>query len=164
MSDEQFIEKYEELLDKGYCNCNEMNCLDNDVPRKILKIVKRLQLEKEDLLKERKRLCKKLEKSFSEEEYDYAVTEKIALKKENQELKKQLEKKYEKVGTLTGELLYEENTKLINQQKEFIEWLKQNIENEEYCYLSQNPSERCRKDVFEEVLSKHKEIIGVKDE
>lgn len=82
------------------------------------------------------------------------------LRKENQELKKQLEKKYEKVGTLTGELLYEENTKLINQQKEFIRWLEQNIENEEYCYLSQNPSERCRKDVFEEVLSKYKEIVG----
>lgn len=27
MSDEQFIEKYEELLNKGYCDCNEMNCL-----------------------------------------------------------------------------------------------------------------------------------------
>lgn len=53
---------------------------------------------------------------------------------------------------------------LINQQKEFIEWLEQNIENEEYCYLAQNPSERCRKDVFEEVLSKYKEIIGGNDE
>ena len=39
---------------------------------------------------------------------------------ENRMLKKQLENKYEKIGTLTGELLYEENTKLINQQKEFI--------------------------------------------
>ena len=48
-------------------------------------------------------------------------------KEENQELKKQLEKKYEKVGTLTGELLYEENTRLINQQKEFIEWLEQKV-------------------------------------
>ena len=92
---------------------------------------------------------------------DYNVFDLI---RENQELKKQLEKKYEEVGTLTGELLYEENTKLINQQKEFIEWLEQNIENEEYCYLAQNPSEHCRKDVFEEVLSKYKEIIGVKDE
>ena len=84
--------------------------------------------------------------------------------REIKELKKRLEKKYEKVGTLTRELLYEENTKLINQQKEFIEWLEQNIENEEYCYLAQNPGERCRKDVFEEALSKYKEIIGVKDE
>lgn len=53
------------------------------------------------------------------------------------------------------------NTELLAQQKEFIEWLEQNIENEEYCYLAQNPGERCRKDVFEEALSKYKEIIGV---
>lgn len=52
-------------------------------------------------------------------EYYNLLEEKIArLINENQELKKQLENKYEKVGTLTGELLYEENTKLINQQKE----------------------------------------------
>ena len=56
------------------------------------------------------------------------------------------------------------NTELLAQQKEFIEWLEQNIENEEYCYLAQNPSERCRRDVFEEVLLKYKETIGVKDE
>ena len=52
------------------------------------------------------------------------------------------------------------NQELKKQQKEFIEWLEQNIENEEYCYLAQNPNERCRKDVFEEVLSKYKEITG----
>lgn len=71
--------------------------------------------------------------------------------RENQELKKQLERKYEKVGTLTGELLYEENTKLINQQKEFIEYLENMLDNEN--------------DIFsvvrvKDVLSKYKEIIG----
>ena len=55
------------------------------------------------------------------------------LAKENKELKKQLEKKYEKVGTLTGELLYEENTKLINQQNEFIEYLENEIKNSVIC-------------------------------
>ena len=54
MSDEMFIKKYEELLDKGYCNCNEMNCIDNNTPRRILKIAKNLQQEnqklKEDIL------------------------------------------------------------------------------------------------------------------
>lgn len=53
MSDEQFIEKYEELLNKGYCDCNEMNCIDNNSPRRILNIVKDLQKEngalKEDI-------------------------------------------------------------------------------------------------------------------
>lgn len=47
--------------------------------------------------------------------------------REIKELKEQLEKKYEKAGTLTGELLYEENTKLINQQKEFIRLLEKEI-------------------------------------
>lgn len=41
--DKHFIEKYEELLNKGYCNCNEMNCIDNNSPRRILDIVKQLQ-------------------------------------------------------------------------------------------------------------------------
>ena len=73
------------------------------------------------------------------------------LEKENQELKKQLENKYKKVGTLTCELLYEENTKLINQQKEFIEWLENMLDNEN--------------DIFsvvrvKDVLSKYKSIIG----
>lgn len=44
-----FIETYEKLLDNGYCNCNEMNCLDNNSPRKILNIVKKLQQENKQL-------------------------------------------------------------------------------------------------------------------
>lgn len=52
MNDEIFIKKYEELLDKGYCNCNEMNCLDNDTPRRILNIVKGTKLEAKQLLVE----------------------------------------------------------------------------------------------------------------
>ncbi len=53
-----------------------------------------------------------------EELHDFYFEKYCDLQQENQELKKQLENKYEKVGTLTSELLYEENTKLINQQKE----------------------------------------------
>lgn len=49
MTDEQFIKKYEELLDEGYCDCNEMNCLDNNTPRRILSIVKKLQKENQVL-------------------------------------------------------------------------------------------------------------------
>lgn len=59
-----------------------------------------------------------------------------------------------------AEEVYKRYYEMKNQQKEFIEWLEQNIENEEYCYLAQNPGERCRKDIFEEALSKYKEIIG----
>ena len=39
----------------------------------------------------------------------------LKLQRENNDLKKQLEKKYEKVGTLTAEILYEENTRLVNE-------------------------------------------------
>ena len=85
--------------------------------------------------------------------------------KENQELKKKLDE----LQTLYNNMFKCHCNRvqvetLLSQQKEFIEWLEQNIENEEYCYLAQNPGERCRKDVFEEALSKYKEIIGVKDE
>ena len=85
------------------------------------------------------------------------------IQKENQELKKRLEKKYEKVGTLTRELLYEENTKLINQQKEFIEWLESEIKRLEENNIYE-PLQRTALATFQHVLSKYKEIIGVKDE
>lgn len=49
MNDEMFIKKYEELLDKGYCDCNEMNCIDNNTPRRILNVVKNLQQENQKL-------------------------------------------------------------------------------------------------------------------
>lgn len=97
--------------------------------------------------------------------------------RENRELKMQLEKKYEKVGTLTGELLYEENTKLINQQKEFINYLESEINLfEKYMKnieRSDRPhgdypitywSSKYRLNEVAEILSKYKEIIGVKDE
>lgn len=79
------------------------------------------------------------------------------IQKENQELKKRLEKKYEKVGTLTIELLYEENTKLINQQKEFINYLES--ESKELIRDAGYHQRICL-----EILEKYKEIIGVKDE
>ena len=47
--DKQFIKRYEELLDKGYCDCNEMNCIDNNSPRRILNIVKDLREENQRL-------------------------------------------------------------------------------------------------------------------
>ena len=86
-------------------------------------------------------------------------------------LKKQLENKYEKVGTLTGELLYEENTKLINQQKEFINYLEDEIKR-----INPNNLEigelNLRLDdikftqylIYKEILRKYKEIIGISNE
>ena len=84
-------------------------------------------------------------------QFSKTQNESIDIQKENQELKKQLEYKYEKVGTLTSEILYEENTKLINQQKEFINFLEDNYkETQDIWYIK--------------ILQKYKEIIGVSDE
>ena len=74
------------------------------------------------------------------------------LLEENQELKKQLENKYKKVGTLTSELLYEENTKLINQQKEFVNYLK---DESKEVYRDGG----LRQNIFRQILQKYKEII-----
>lgn len=52
--DKRFLENYEKLLNKGYCNCNEMNCIDNNSPQRILNIAKYLQ-QRVDKAKE---LCK----------------------------------------------------------------------------------------------------------
>ena len=46
------------------------------------------------------------------------------LEEEKQQLKEQLEKKYKEVGTLTNEILYEENTKLLSVLDEIREQLK----------------------------------------
>ena len=77
------------------------------------------------------------------------------LQQENQKLKERLQQQNRRLKQQLSN-----SHQMKNQQKEFIEWLEQNIENEEYCYLAQNHNERCRKDVFEEALSKYKEIIG----
>ena len=102
----------------------------------------------------------------------------INLQQENQSLKKQLEKKYSKIGTLTNEVLYEENTKLINQQKEFIDCMENKIysiepkgtginynceydSEEDYINAME---EQSKLDTFKEILSKYREIIGISDE
>ena len=94
------------------------------------------------------------------------------LLKENQELKKQLENKYSKTGVLTNEVLYEENTKLITQQKEFISYLEneKNRLARECSHIYEDSLGHTRlvnEDIFDEIdniLQKYKEIIGGKDE
>ena len=93
------------------------------------------------------------------EVYDYidCTHRNTELLEENQSLKKQFENKYSKTGILTNEVLYEENTKLINQQKEFIEWLE---EKEKQFDVIEDPinSGACLG-----ILRKYKEIIGGKE-
>ena len=63
------------------------------------------------------------------------ILSEVCLRKENQQLKEQLNKKYENVGTLTSEILYEENTKLVQENQQ----LKKQLE----------ASERARKEAIE---------------
>ena len=85
MNDEKFLLEYEKLLDKGYCDCNEMNCIDNDSPRRILKIAKNLQQENQELKKQ-------LE--AGEEQYTDLVEEKEELSPEEEEEMKSILNKY----------------------------------------------------------------------
>lgn len=58
------------------------------------------------------------------DELDGADAYILKLYKENQQLKEQLNKKYENVGTLTSEILYEENTKLVQENQQLKEQLE----------------------------------------
>ena len=74
MNREEILNKYIDLIDKGYCcACNELNCIDNFPHAKITHAIKELQQENQELKKEveeYKRLgfkhlnnkCNKLEK------------------------------------------------------------------------------------------------------
>ena len=66
---------------------------------------------------------------------------------------------YATVNEIVSPIL-EENTKLINQQKEFMKWL------EDYLKLFDNMciDEQGYYDMLEEVLQKYRSIIGVSDE
>lgn len=88
------------------------------------------------------------------------ILSEVCLRKENQQLKEQLNKKYENVGTLTSEILYEENTKLVqeNQQlkKQYCERTDcsgriGNSKKVEELEKRLEASERARKEAIDEI-------------
>ena len=93
------------------------------------------------------------------------------LLKENQELEKQLEeinKMIEKCGFVNIEQVMLNYCGLLTQQKEFIKWLKDNIDNLREI-ISDNRIENninhlnyliYKNNLYTEILSKYKEIIG----
>ena len=85
MSDEKFLLEYERLLDKGYCDCNEMNCIDNDSPKRILRIAKNLQQENKELKKQLQKY-----KSLYQNEKDKNDTLVRIVKKIEEKIKKHL--------------------------------------------------------------------------
>lgn len=91
---------------------------------------------------------------------DYAITDFMRnLEQENNQLKEQLEKKYEKIGTLTSEILYEENTKLQSVLKDLRSWLEAMVKIYENEYKDVNAAEH-----YNSVLSKLNELEGGKNE
>lgn len=68
--DKSFIKGYEALLNDGYCNCNEMNCLDNNSPRRILNIVKQLQQENQQLKKQKSDVIEYIKYNATSNYYD----------------------------------------------------------------------------------------------
>lgn len=94
MNYKEFIQKYEELLNSGYCECNELNCLDNNPPKKILNIMKEQQQEIERLNNMIERLNNQLQQKDNiikevreyienndlyEQDYDYDYEENLVV-------------------------------------------------------------------------------------
>ena len=161
MSDEKFLLEYEKLLDKGYCDCNEMNCIDNDSPRRILRIAKSLQQENQKL-----KSILKIYKTSLHREHE-AIHRANDLEDENQELNKQLEtvrKKYEfesKNRDKIWKILMEKET----HQKKFIEWLENYINKTDYeVNVLGNYKYLAWSNAYKNALTKYKEIIGGKGE
>ena len=53
MTKEEILNKYIDLIDKGYCcDCNELNCIDNFPQTKIAHSIRELQQENQKLKKQ----------------------------------------------------------------------------------------------------------------
>ena len=90
--------------------------------------------------------------------------------RENQELKKQLEEiKNEPLTNRIGRIdsvvanIYSRNR---THKKEFIEYLENEIKNSDICdvYVHGMKFNLAEKMIYKDILSKYKEIIGIKDE
>ena len=94
------------------------------------------------------------------------------LEKDNQELKKQLEEMDSKLFFTKNELEMRQKSidNKLRQQKEFIEWLERklfllrDVASELALGMCSTDYQDAKIEVYQEILSKYKEIIGVKDE
>ena len=103
------------------------------------------------------------------EVYDYldCTHRNTELLEESQELKKQLDE----LQTLYNNMFKCHCNRvqvetLLSQQKEFIEYLENEIKNSDICdvYVHGMKFNSAEKMIYKDILSKYKEIIGVKDE
>lgn len=56
------------------------------------------------------------------------------------------------------EILLKENKQLKDNWNKLKKFLEEWKENEEYCYLATSPIDRCRKDIYGEILDKMQEL------
>ena len=118
MNKEEILNKYIDLIDKGYCSdCNELNCIDNLPHAKITHAIRELQQENQSLKKENKILKENAENN--DKVVDKVNWENMLLKKGN----KQLKDKLSKIETLiinhncdTGDIYYKYNSKFLKSE------------------------------------------------
>ena len=139
MNKEEILNKYINLIDKGYCSdCNELNCIDNFPHSKITHAIRELQQENK-ILKENAENNDKV--------VDKVNWDNMLLKKENKQLKIQisareevcnrlesnwnkLNKKYENAVADYEKTMFEKEqlNSLVNSCQEEIRQLKKQLE------------------------------------
>lgn len=144
MTTKENIEQLKSLIEHFNNGGNDFNATDIEAIKFLLKENQQLKQKYENAVADYEKT------EFEKEQLNSLVN---SCQKKIRQLKKQLEDKYEKVDTLTGELLYEENTKSINQQKEFVKYLE---DESKEVYRDGG----LRQNIFRQILQKYKEIIG----
>ena len=72
MNKEEILNKYINLIDKGYCSdCNEINCIDNFPHSKITHTIRELQQENQKYKEVIDKVRKLIEKHYYKESDDY---------------------------------------------------------------------------------------------
>ena len=76
----QILNKYIELIDKGYCeDCNELNCIGNFPQKEIAENIKVILEENQELKKQQKEFIKWLENESKEVIRDAGYHQRICL-------------------------------------------------------------------------------------
>ena len=169
MNKEEILNKYIDLIDKGYCcACNELNCIDNFPHSKIARAIRELQQENEklkadygtqaqierDMLQQENKILKENAEN-NDKVVDKVNWENMLLKKENQELKKQLEEYKDKINWYEN---FEVN-KTIDKLR-----LKHNVQQKEFIKYLEDNWKQTQDIWYIKILQKYKEIVEEKHE
>ena len=95
--------------------------------------------------------------------YEYLLEHNYISKNENKNPLRQQELSKERAECIANKYnnLVEE---LQNNWNELKKWLESWLENDKYCYLAENSIDKCRCEVYKELLNKMQELEEVKDE